>query len=301
MKGSHHEPEYRRRLREKAEKDESEANKKKRESQYYNNIVKITLLLQKIGERSTRDSNEEKTYRKRNFWVNLLGVIGVWLAGAVAIIAILVSSTRYIEQWQIMRDQLSAMHNDQRPWIAVKPFLGKVSWKDGGLDVAAKFEFENTGKGPALKVIFHIELYPFDVGGAAILPAQRLQQIAKSGANGVKYTFPLMTGQKEEVYPKLTIERARVEEVFRNIENFARENNQTITDSEARAYLSVDVLYVATYVDTYEETHQYICMDHIYRVDEANPLGAGLDLQVGVDIAQPKVVLRASPLFCKVD
>jgi hypothetical protein len=108
---SHGEPEYLRRIREKAEKNQSEANKEKWKTQYENRISQLASAIHRIEENSARERNQDGSYRRRELRINRYGVIGVWVAAAVAIIAVWASYISSRDQWGVMRDQLTEMQS----------------------------------------------------------------------------------------------------------------------------------------------------------------------------------------------
>src|SRR3954453_7420919 len=110
MKGLDHEPEYRRRIREKAEKYEREADEEDRETQKRSDNQKIVATLGKINEQQKAYANQSATENDRvnrrewwRFWVDVLGVGGLWSAAAVGTIAIIIGTRDSKDQREIMQ------------------------------------------------------------------------------------------------------------------------------------------------------------------------------------------------------
>jgi hypothetical protein len=112
------EPEYRRRIREKAEKDQHASEAAKREAKNEGYLGNITVVIQRVEqelqrvEQEIRTSNDEHTPQKnRDRCWERFGFLGLWFAGIVGIAAIFFGTRDAGEQRKVMQDQLAAMQS----------------------------------------------------------------------------------------------------------------------------------------------------------------------------------------------
>src|ERR1700723_2765279 len=61
----------------------------------------------------------------------------------------------------ILRNQLTEMKTEQRPWVSIDPFIGGITWDEKGGHLALRFELKNNGRSIARHVTTRIELVPF--------------------------------------------------------------------------------------------------------------------------------------------
>lgn len=123
MSRTNREPEYRRRIRQKAEQDQQNADTKRQKaadnSKYYEIIRSIYAVFQEYQ----RHNNERRAREQGDRFWEIAGVAGLWLAAAVGIAAITVGTKDAIEQRRVMQGQLSITQNQftatERPWISI--------------------------------------------------------------------------------------------------------------------------------------------------------------------------------------
>jgi hypothetical protein len=188
-------PEYRRRIREKAEKDQQIAETERREANNKYNIEKIAAAIERVGQKLDRTNDEQTPQKKSDRRWERFGFLGLWFAGFVGIAAILVgthdsSEQRGVMQGQlntmqsavgqsgetigtmkaqadIMRGQLNEMEIARRPWITADfGIAGPLEMKDGALTTTLGIILRNTGQTPAVRTDIAIDLFPvqaFDI------------------------------------------------------------------------------------------------------------------------------------------
>ena len=217
MKGYDSEPEYRRRIREKAEENKREAQEKEREAANENQSEKISAAIIRIEQQLAAYQHENGTNDKNERRWRRLEVLGLWAAAAVGLIAIIVASCDSHEQRNVMTEQqgtmtkqqvameeqlkiahrqLDVMRNDQRPWISIENMniINTLTINQHSMSTKLSYVLKNYGKTPALKVLFRAILLPeiflpkpIDRGsGQFIIPAKSIhigQEILKTCGN----------------------------------------------------------------------------------------------------------------------
>lgn len=106
MPRPYYEPEYRRRIREKAEKNNNDSNNERDRATKSTDIHKIVLAIKAIDEKYDRERHKDRTRKKWDRFWEVMGVAGLWLAAAVGIIAIWYGTRDASGQRAIMRGQL---------------------------------------------------------------------------------------------------------------------------------------------------------------------------------------------------
>src|SRR5437762_2411813 len=119
MKGLDCEPEYRRRIRKKAAQDQKNAEAKKREAADKSRVEELAAAIHRIPEQLRHSHDQDSPQDEREHWWNKWGVIGLWAAAAVGVIAVVVASCDSHKQRGIMIGQLEEMKDQRRPWVAV--------------------------------------------------------------------------------------------------------------------------------------------------------------------------------------
>jgi hypothetical protein len=154
------EPEYRRRIRQKAEKNQRKTDEEERESANERHIAKIIAAIHGINKEFPRANDENTPQNRRERRWNHSGVIGLWAAAAVGATAILVSSidthkairttTRLA---QAARDQATLLELTERPWMEGEiQFTSPLIIDSDGARTTIKYTVKNTGKTPAMSV-----------------------------------------------------------------------------------------------------------------------------------------------------
>ena len=109
MPRGNREPEYRRRIREKAEKYQYSAQAKERESTEKRNSDKIGSAIKRIEQELRRTNDEHTPQKNRDRCWERFGFLGLWFAGVVGVVAILVGTYDAQKQRVVMSDQLTEM------------------------------------------------------------------------------------------------------------------------------------------------------------------------------------------------
>jgi hypothetical protein len=124
-----HEPEYRRRLREKTEKNQHKADDSKGRAELHADRQEVIVALQNLEQQQRTYANQqriEEDDRKgrdwRQFLVDLFGVLGLWAAAAVGIWAVLSTSHDAGIQHTDTRDAFTAV---QRAFIVITPLQAR--------------------------------------------------------------------------------------------------------------------------------------------------------------------------------
>jgi hypothetical protein len=117
------EPEYRRRIREKAEKDQQTAEAERQKSNNEYNIHQITAAIKRVQQELGRANDEHTPQKKSDRRWEKFGFFGLWFAGFVGIAAIWFGTHDAREQRGSMQTQLDEIHDEfvstQRPWVSV--------------------------------------------------------------------------------------------------------------------------------------------------------------------------------------
>jgi hypothetical protein len=102
-------PEYRRRIREKAEKDQHSTQAKERESAEKRNRDDVSSAIQRIEQELRRTNDEHTPQKNRDRYWERFGFLGLWFAGLVGVVAILVATYDAEKQRGVMQGQLTEM------------------------------------------------------------------------------------------------------------------------------------------------------------------------------------------------
>lgn len=147
----HREPEYRRRIREQAAKNEHYANREWDEATENTRVEKIVRTVERLVEQVNRYTDEKSPENTRKRRWKIAEVIGLWAAALVGAAGIWIGNAQRV----VMQGQLNEMRDEQRAWIsifskgvAVKPELTST----GDIIFKLKIELSNTGKNPASDV-----------------------------------------------------------------------------------------------------------------------------------------------------
>lgn len=144
------EPEHRRIHREKADKNQKEADRKNDAAAEKSYVEQIVGAINSVVERIDRQQNEntpeiqwEHKWRKREVW-------GLWIAAGVGLIAIVVSSIDARQARTEMRGQLDEMRAEQRAWVSVQQTVmtEPLRYDQNGIRITLQFALKNTGKNP---------------------------------------------------------------------------------------------------------------------------------------------------------
>src|ERR1700730_8994016 len=103
------EPEYRRRIREKAEQHKREAENKERGTAEKSYIEHVASAIHRIEQELNRANNENAPEKKRDRYWERGGIVGLCAAAAVGISAIWIGTHDADKQRSVMESQLVAM------------------------------------------------------------------------------------------------------------------------------------------------------------------------------------------------
>src|SRR5579871_1156564 len=103
------EPEYRRRVRQKAEEDERQARHERKEATQDRRVEKAVAALEALQEKIDRYADENSPQNKSKRRWDKLEVFGLWAAAAVGLIAVYVASNDSQGQRDVMNQQLRTM------------------------------------------------------------------------------------------------------------------------------------------------------------------------------------------------
>jgi hypothetical protein len=178
MSRTNNEPEYRRRIREKAEKDQQKAETERQKATDNTKQYEIARSIYAGVQEYQRYTNEERSRTQGDRFWEKAGVFGLWLAAAVGIAAIWVGTHDASEQRGMMQRQLGEMKKagadtrtladvsqktlvmSERPWLYIN---GNIDVTGGNAEHETfKTDVENTGKALATHVTINanIQLLP---------------------------------------------------------------------------------------------------------------------------------------------
>ena len=143
------EPEYRRRIREKAEKYEKEANDKRNLADKISNIHEIVLAIRAINQNYESERHKEQTRKRWDRVWEVAGVAGLWIAAAVRIAAIWVGTHDASEQHGVLQKTLVM---SERPWLYMNGRLVTVSTVGTPIAARSTGPLTNLGKAIATKI-----------------------------------------------------------------------------------------------------------------------------------------------------
>jgi type II secretory pathway pseudopilin PulG len=207
MKRYYREAEYRRRIREKTEKEENRSQNERYRAAESADIHEIILAIKAIDEKFNRENHKEHTRKKWDRFWEIAGVAGLWIAAAVGIVAVLVSSydsgeQRWVMQGQLnaMSGQLNEMRQQKRAWIG--PSNEEINTPIvSGKSIHITVQYNNTGGVPATNFtsIFHIREFSRKqwVGDAAVDIIISLKDDCFSrtyNTNGTIVAYPTQNG-----------------------------------------------------------------------------------------------------------
>src|SRR5260221_5386499 len=117
MPRSYREPEYRRRIRDKAaqKKDDTEAEERKTSDKGH--IENLAAAIHRVEHELCRSNDESAPEKKRIRRWEKGGVIGLWAAAGVGVAAIWFGTHDASQQRGVMQGQLDEMQAEQRPWV----------------------------------------------------------------------------------------------------------------------------------------------------------------------------------------
>ncbi len=165
------EPEYRRRIRQRAEQEERAAEREHDEAAENTHVDKVVTPLERAVEKLDSQANESGAENKRERPWKRAEVIGLWAAAFVGVAAVCIGSRDANQQRKVMHDQLTTMQgqlnemrSEQRPWMSISHASvvnddGKADhnglWYDGRTaHITLRLKIENAGHTPALNVDF---------------------------------------------------------------------------------------------------------------------------------------------------
>src|SRR5580704_4891357 len=123
MSRTHNEPKYRRRIREKAGKDQQKAEAERQKAADSAKHYEIVRSIYAVVQEYQRYTNEERSRKQGDRYWEKAGVFGLWLAAAVGVAAIWFGTHDASEQRGQLKAQAEIMHNtlimSQRPWLYV--------------------------------------------------------------------------------------------------------------------------------------------------------------------------------------
>lgn len=107
MRRAHDEPEYRRRIREKAEKDQQTTNNERDAAAKRSYQYEIVRALYTVIQEYHRRNAEERAKRQGDRFWEIAGVAGLWLAAFVGVAAIIVGNGDSARQRDVMQRQFN--------------------------------------------------------------------------------------------------------------------------------------------------------------------------------------------------
>jgi hypothetical protein len=143
------EPEYRRRIREETE------NKKRQtdQAEQGKRIDRLVTAISALEQQQERHRQEDNSQHRRDRLWQRAEVIALAAAAVVGVVAIVVGNADSRHQQKLMRGQLNAMQNAERPaiWISDQTGAPKFGWQN---QVVWQYSFKNYGQTTAQNVTF---------------------------------------------------------------------------------------------------------------------------------------------------
>jgi hypothetical protein len=131
-----------------------------RESNNESYIEKISAGINRVEQELSRANDENTPHKKWDRRWARAGVLGLWAAALVGLLAIFVATHDAWRQRDAMDQQLAIMQAQQRAWIAVEPpqTIGPLEFDDSDHrngSLTATFVLKNVGHEPAVDVSFY--------------------------------------------------------------------------------------------------------------------------------------------------
>jgi hypothetical protein len=146
-------PEYRRRIREKTEKNQYKTETERHEATDNTKHYEIVRPIYAIYQEYQRHGNEERARKQSDRFWEIAGVAGLWLAAAVGVVAIWIGTNDASEQRGVMRHQLAEMQEARRPWMqGYIQFVGPLMFDKDGARAPISLLIKNSGRSPAKNV-----------------------------------------------------------------------------------------------------------------------------------------------------
>ncbi len=163
MSWNNREPEYRRRIRKKAAKDQHKAANERYEASQSSYVDKIVAAINTIYQHYYRETHKEHTRKKWDRFWEVMGVIGLWLAAGVGATAIWIGTNDASKQRNLMRDQSNVMNKtlvmSERPWLYIK---GNINFSnvqaDKNIGFVASADVQNSGNTIATNTVIAAQI-----------------------------------------------------------------------------------------------------------------------------------------------
>jgi hypothetical protein len=160
MPRRHFEPEYRRRIREKAEKQKAETNKENWEAANNARVGDLAAAIHRVEQKfDSEKSNNSPQKRSDRCWERA-GVVGILAAAAAGVAAIIVGNNDSAHQ-------LSEMRTEQRPWVyaeEVEP-SGPANFDGYNFTFGLRYRLKNVGRMTATNVNVYAVSYLSGIKG----------------------------------------------------------------------------------------------------------------------------------------
>ena len=256
----------------------------------FNSIVGMRdeAAKKKRADEATVPEERRRWWEPSNWRWNWTAIATCVIAGAT-IVAVVVA----ILQWRTLGGQLDEMAAERRPWVSVDPEIGAVTWENGSVRFAVRYELKNTGRSPALDV---------DLNSNRFLQLQShpIAWILKNLKESKTYTgrhlgFPLFPGGVVKIAQNYTIKSDKIEQYRAYLRTFKHKESDPDQPPIPDWAFSIPIAigYIVDYAsdDLHEPRHQSFCWASVNRVDPLRPLGPSLALQFNEPVPAAQVRL----------
>jgi hypothetical protein len=153
-------PEYRRRIRENAQKHKESADKERQKAERESEHEDLATAIHAVEQELHRSSDENAPQKKSDRRWERAGIIGLWAAAIVGVVAIIMGN---LDSGR----QLDEMQAEQRPWIGIpstdegldiKITEPLAFQKDGSGQMRTSLFLRSAGKKPAFGVRWHSKI-----------------------------------------------------------------------------------------------------------------------------------------------
>jgi hypothetical protein len=205
-------------------------------------------------------------------------------------------------QAEISRQQLAEMEREGRAWVSIEPFLGHVTWDEGGVNVNITLTIKNTGKIPALYATRSARILSMIAQEHPYTILKRLTTEVRNSPINVT-GVPLFPGDKLDWFAVFKYSRDDIRKDATYLSTIGppgHPEDKPNRRSEDLHAIGLTLIYFVDYTFGNDYAHhQHSCLADIVKTRPGSA-GAFL-LPLDQDLAPPDVRLDSHPINCAAD
>ena len=277
----HGEPEYRRRARQKAAKNQEAANREWDKAAQERRHKEIITTIKGIEEKLARAEDEATPKNKRERRWHKAEVSGLWAAAVVGVAAIVIGNLDAGSQRGVMQAQIDEMKAEQRPWVSADIGIGDITWSDGAATFSVSTTMKNIGHSPAFFINVTSEAHPA-LDFNALLAAQR--KLSELERKRTPVIGPVIFPGTHDITQPIIISVTHDE--VADFQRLVGKNGPVL-------FVPIAVLVVIDYVFSGDTVHHHQTgyMLNVYYRAPDRPGVPGMSLPIGKDVAAKDLVV----------